>query len=150
MDQKSGPPAWKQIRRRDQRSYKGKIASFSLWPAKTQKQYKWQLLCELCSRQFSECVCDWQLNLFCKRCNQKQELCKCDWRRSWHWKPGLFYSQQERQFKNFDCKFLCCKSCSFCFRVAVKERRNSQLLSPLSRNKACERCFLCRSIEFYL
>ena len=31
---------------------------------------------------------------------------------------------------------------------ATKERRNSQLLTPLSRNKACERCFLCRTDEF--
>ena len=45
-----------------------------------------------------------------------------------------------------DCKLLCCK-CSFCYRVVTKERRNSQL-SELHRNKICQRCFLCRSIEF--
>ena len=44
------------------------------------------------------------------------------------------------------CKLLCCK-CSFCYRVATKERRKSQLLSQLHRNKICERCFLCRSLE---
>ena len=33
-----------------------------------------------------------------------------------------------------------CK-CSFCFRVATKERRKSQLLSQVHRNKICERCF---------
>ena len=43
--------------------------------------------------------------------------------------------------------FLCCK-CSFCNRVATKERRKSQLLSLLHRNKICERCLLCRSLEF--
>ena len=42
---------------------------------------------------------------------------------------------------------MCCK-CSFCHRVATKERRKSQLLLPLHRNKICERCFLCRSLEF--
>ena len=47
----------------------------------------------------------------------------------------------------FICKLLCCK-CSFCHRVATKERRKSQLLSKLHRNKICERCFLCRSLEF--
>ena len=47
----------------------------------------------------------------------------------------------------FTCKLFCCK-CSFCHRVATKERRKSQLLLPLYRNKACERCFLCRSLEF--
>ena len=99
------------------------------------------------SRQFSECLCDRQRGLFCKPCNQKQELCECDWR-TLHRKPGLFYNLQGRTFKNFDCKFQCCKSCSFCVRVATKERRNSQLLSPLSRNKACARCFLCKSVEF--
>ena len=29
-----------------------------------------------------------------------------------------------------------------------QKRHNSQLLSSLSRNKTCERCFLCRSVEF--
>ena len=32
--------------------------------------------------------------------------------------------------------------------VATKERRKSQLLSNVHRNKICERCFLCRSLEF--
>ena len=41
----------------------------------------------------------------------------------------------------------CCK-CSFCHRVATKERRQSQLLLQSHRNKICERCFLCRSLEF--
>ena len=37
---------------------------------------------------------------------------------------------------------MCCKKCSFCYRVATKERGKSQLLSQL-----CERCFLCRPLE---
>ena len=39
-DQKPGLPAWKQLRRRGQRSHRGKAASFSQRPAKSQKQYK--------------------------------------------------------------------------------------------------------------
>ena len=34
---------------------------------------------------------------------------------------------------NLLVNFLCCK-CSFCYRVATEERRNSQLLSQLHRN----------------
>ena len=41
QDRKSGLPAWKQLGRgRGQRSHRGKAASFSQQPAKTQKQYK--------------------------------------------------------------------------------------------------------------
>ena len=39
-DRKPGPPAWRQIRRRGQRSHRGKAASYSQRLAKTQKQYK--------------------------------------------------------------------------------------------------------------
>ena len=39
-EQKSALPAWKQIRRRGHRSNRGKAASFSQRPTKTQKQYK--------------------------------------------------------------------------------------------------------------
>ena len=56
------------------------------------------------------------------------------------------FVQQERDCI-FTCKLLCCK-CSFCHRVATKERRKSQLLLQSNRNKICERCFLCRSLEF--
>ena len=59
-------------------------------------------------------------------------------------KQGL--DQQEQDCK-FTCKLLCC-NCSFCYRVATKERCNSQSLSQLHRNKIRERCFLCRSLEF--
>ena len=54
-------------------------------------------------------------------------------------KQGL--DQQEQDCK-FTCKLLCCK-CSFCYQVATKERRNSQLLSQFPRNKVCERCPSC-------
>ena len=41
QDRKSGLPAWKQLgRRRGQRSHRGKTASYSQRPAKSQKQYK--------------------------------------------------------------------------------------------------------------
>ena len=49
--------------------------------------------------------------------------------------------------KSETCKLLCCK-CSFCHRVATKERHKSQLLLQSHRNKICKRCFLCRSLEF--
>ena len=42
---------------------------------------------------------------------------------------------------------MCCK-CSYCHRVATKKRRKSHLLSNVHRNKICEKCFLCRSLEF--
>ena len=39
----------------------------------------------------------------------------------------------------------CCQSCSFCRRVIAKERHNSRSSNV---NKICEKCFLCRSVEF--
>ena len=54
--------------------------------------------------------------------------------------------REESDFK-FECRLLCCK-CSYCHRVATKERRKSHLLSNVHRNKICEKCFLCRSLEF--
>ena len=53
---------------------------------------------------------------------------------------------EESDFK-FECRLLCCR-CSYCHRVATKERRKSHLLSNVHRNKICEKCFLCRSLEF--
>ena len=47
----------------------------------------------------------------------------------------------------FTCKLFCSR-CSFHHRVATKERHKSQLLLHSYRNKACECCFLCRSLEF--
>ena len=54
--------------------------------------------------------------------------------------------EQQSDFK-FECRLSCCK-CSYCHRVATKERRKSHLLSNVHRNKICEKCFLCRSLEF--
>ena len=45
----------------------------------------------------------------------------------------------------FSCIISCCRSCSFCRRVVAKERRNPR---SSNTNKSCEKCFLCRSIEF--
>ena len=53
---------------------------------------------------------------------------------------------QESDFK-FEYRLLCCK-CSYCHQVVTKESHKSQLLSNVHRNKICERCFLCRSLEF--
>ena len=39
----------------------------------------------------------------------------------------------------------CCQSCSFCRRVVAKERRNARSSNV---NKVCEKCFLCKSVEF--
>ena len=47
----------------------------------------------------------------------------------------------------FECRLLCCK-CSYCHRVATKERRKSQCMSNVHRNKICESRFLCRSLVF--
>ena len=79
----------------------------------------------------------------CKVCYRTEGLCLC-----WNPSPVIAKSRldQQEQDCKFTCKLLCCK-CSFCYRVATKEWRNSQLLSQLHRNKICERCFLCRSLE---
>ena len=53
----------------------------------------------------------------------------------------------DKKVTNFSCRLLCCK-CSFCYRVAAKERHKSQLLLQVHRNKICDSCFLCRSLEF--
>ena len=42
---------------------------------------------------------------------------------------------------------MCCK-CSYCHRVATKERHKSQCMSNVHRNKICEICFICRSLVF--
>ena len=63
-----------------------------------------------------------------------------------HDRKGLFYCDQQHRDKNsFSCKLWCYKTCSFCRRVAAKERLKSR---SSYCNKYCERGFLCRSIEF--
>ena len=51
------------------------------------------------------------------------------------------------QQSDIKCRLSCCK-CSYCHRVAAKERRKSQCMSIVHKNKICERCFLCRSLVF--
>ena len=58
--------------------------------------------------------------------------------------PSPVTSKSENVFLHVNS---CCK-CSFCHWDATKERRKAQLLLPLYRNKAGERCFMCRSLEF--
>ena len=123
-DRKPTTPAWKQIRDRQiGQKGRGKASNFTQKPAKGSKKSKLQLLCFKCSRSEGPCTCIWQEERF---------------------EP--FTSDQQEQDCIFTCKLLCCK-CSFCHRVATKERRKSQLLLQSYRNKACERCFLCRSLE---
>ena len=129
-DRKSSIPAWKQIHECQQgKKGRGEPSTFSQKPAKGSKPRKWQLLCKVCYRTEWLCLCVWsdRFEPFTSDdCKQRLD-------------------QQEQDCK-FTCKLLCCK-CSFCYQVATKERRNSQLLSQLHRNKICERCFLCRSLE---
>ena len=61
--------------------------------------------------------------------------------------PSTSGSREQQSDFKFDCKLLCCK-CSYCHLVATKERRKSQCMSKVHRNKICERCFLCRSLVF--
>ena len=46
------------------------------------------------------------------------------------------------------CVLSCCNSCSFCsyHRASAKERSKSR--TSVEQNKACEQCFLCRSMSF--
>ena len=72
-------------------------------------------------------------------CNRKVGSCKCDWSEE-------FLCDWKFTDKNsITCILSCCFSCTFCRRVAAKERRNSRTSNA---NKICERCFLCKSIEF--
>ena len=70
-------------------------------------------------KRFEQCICS------------RKGVSVCDWK--------------FKDNHSFTCILSCCKSCSFCRRVTAKERcksRSSKL------NKVCERCFLCKSIEF--
>ena len=80
----------------------------------------------------------------CFKCSLSEELCTCI-RQEASFKP--FTSDKKERDCSFTCKLFCCK-CLFCHRVARKERCKFQLLLYPYRNKACERCFLCRSLEF--
>ena len=126
LDRKLSFPAWKQIHECQQgKKGRGKPTSFSQKPRV-------------------------QNNVNDNYCNRAERLCLCS--RSEEFEPFTSdgetqgFDQQKRDCI-FTCKLLCCK-CSFCHRVATKERRKSQLLLQSHRNKICERCFLCRSLEF--
>ena len=88
---------------------------------------------------------------YCVKCVTRLKDCACVSRKVQGLNPPPVIAwrlyQQERDCK-FTCKFLCCESCSFCQRVSTKERCKSQLLLSPSKNEVCERCFLCRSLEF--
>ena len=100
---------------------------------------KWQLLCSVCGRGSSSCLCYWQSELCCDRCRRDFEQCICN-------RKGLsFYDWKLKDKNSFTCILSCCKSCSFCRRVATKERCKSRASKI---NKICERCFLCKSIQF--
>ena len=81
----------------------------------------------------------------CRVCDRSEGLCLCYW--SDRLERTTSVSRRQKSDFKFECRLLCCK-CSYCHRVATKERRKSQLLSNVHRNKICERCFLCRSLEF--
>ena len=74
---------------------------------------------------------------------QKNSVCY----RSGRLGPSTSGSREQQSDFKFECRPLCCK-CSYCHRVATKERRKSQCMSNIHRNKICGRCFLCRSLVF--
>ena len=116
-DWKSSIPAWKQIRQ-------------------TGKERLWQAFHFLRNRprvlnhvNDNYCVCYWTEGLcLCVRSDRFEPFTSDGRKQRLH--------QQEQDCK-FTCKLLCCK-CSFCCRVATKERRNSQLLSQLHRKNMWE------------
>ena len=81
----------------------------------------------------------------CRFCDRTEGLCLCVW--SDRLEPSSSDSRRQESDCRFSFRLLCCK-CSFCYQVASKEGHKSQLLSQVHRNKMCERCFLCRSLEF--
>ena len=59
------------------------------------------------------------------------------------------YGDLSRQATNVSgCILSCCQSCSFCayHRASAKERFKSR--SVVETNKACQKCYLCRSMSF--
>ena len=85
------------------------------------------------------------MTILCKFCDRSDQFCMCY--RSGRLGPSTSDSREQQNDFKFECRLLCCK-CSYCHRVATKERRKSQCMSNLHRNKICERCFLCRSLVF--
>ena len=81
----------------------------------------------------------------CFKCGWIEGLCNCI-RQDGGFEPTTSDRSEEQQI-DFKCRLSCCK-CSYCHRVATKERCKSQYMSIVHRNKICERCFLCRSLTF--
>ena len=81
----------------------------------------------------------------CFKCGRIEGLCNCI-RQDGGFEPTTSDRSEEQQI-DFKCRLSCCK-CSYCHRVATKERCKSQYMSIVHRNKICERCFLCRSLTF--
>ena len=81
----------------------------------------------------------------CFKCGRIERLCNCI-RQDGGFEPTTSDRPEEQQ-SDFKCRLSCCK-CSYCHRVAAKERRKSQCMSIVHKNKICERCFLCRSLAF--
>ena len=81
----------------------------------------------------------------CFKCGRIEGLCNCI-RQDGGFEPTTSDRPAEQQ-SDFKCRLLCCK-CSYCHRVATKERRKSQCISIVHKNKICQKCFLCRSLEF--
>ena len=81
----------------------------------------------------------------CFKCGRIEGLCNCI-RQDGGFEPTTSDRSEEQQI-DFKCRLSCCK-CSYCHRVATKERCKYQYMSIVHRNKICERCFLCRSLTF--
>ena len=64
----------------------------------------------------------------CTVCYRTEGLCLCVL--SDRLEPSSSDSRRQERDCIFTCRLLCCK-CSFCYRVATKERRNSLLLSEI-------------------
>ena len=160
-DRKPRPPAWKQIKRRGQRSNGQGIILLSATGKVSEALYMTitVLSCVAGNSVFvhvtgnrrcaANCVTG-NRNCACVR-GKKDSLVS-----ELAGKKDCFVTSKKETVrtltvncKNFDCEFFfCCKSCSFCKWISAKERCKSQLVSSLSRNKACKQCFLCRSVKF--
>ena len=89
-----------------------------LWQAKAQTSNKWQLLCNP-----KGC---------CETSQEDRDSC-----------TSLFKQCSKcTTSSDFKCKLSSCETCTFCHRVATKERPKTHG----DCNKICERCFLCRSV----
>ena len=128
-DRKPSVRAWKQIRERQQsRKSRGKPSTFSQKRPRALNRVNGNYYLK-CATGLKDCACvPGQLGL----------------------NPSPMISSKSETVNLLinSLLYLLYTKCSFCYRVAAKERRKSQLLSQVHRNKICERCFICRSLEF--